>query len=71
MYLTTEGIFGIPISVSATFMVLFILFGAFVARSGLMLVPYLVDPNTDTAMFESADIVAYLEETYLREPKVL
>ncbi len=34
MYLTTDGIFGIPISVSATFMVLFVLFGAFVARSG-------------------------------------
>jgi glutathione S-transferase len=44
---------------------------AFVARSGRMLVPYLVDPNTDTAMFESADIVAYLEETYLQEPKAL
>jgi TRAP transporter 4TM/12TM fusion protein len=34
MYLTTEGIFGIPINVSATYMVLFILFGAFVERSG-------------------------------------
>ena len=37
---------------------------AFVARSGKMMVPFLVDPNTDAAMFESADIVAYLEETY-------
>jgi glutathione S-transferase len=37
---------------------------AFVARSGRMMVPYLIDPNTDTAMFESADIVRYLEETY-------
>ncbi|NQZ97680.1 MAG: glutathione S-transferase N-terminal domain-containing protein [Myxococcales bacterium] len=37
---------------------------AFVARSGRMMVPYLVDPNTDTALFESADIVRYLEETY-------
>ena len=37
---------------------------AFVARSGKMQVPYLVDPNTGTEMFESADIVAYLERTY-------
>ena len=34
MYLTPEGIFGIPINVSATYMVLFILFGSFVERSG-------------------------------------
>ena len=34
MYLTTEGIFGIPLAVSATFMVLFIVFGAFVQVSG-------------------------------------
>jgi glutathione S-transferase len=38
--------------------------GAFVARSGKMQVPYLVDPNARTEMFESADIVAYLEATY-------
>jgi glutathione S-transferase len=37
---------------------------AFVARSGRMMVPYLVDPNTGTAMFESADIVRYLDATY-------
>jgi len=37
---------------------------AFVERSGKMMVPYLVDPNTDVAMFESADIVDYLEDTY-------
>jgi glutathione S-transferase len=37
---------------------------AFVARSGKMMVPYLVDPNTGRAMFESADIVRYLNETY-------
>jgi glutathione S-transferase len=37
---------------------------AFVARSGKMMVPYLVDPNSGREMFESADIVAYLEETY-------
>lgn len=33
-YLTTEGVFGIPLNVSATFVILFILFGAFVERSG-------------------------------------
>jgi glutathione S-transferase len=37
---------------------------AFVARSGKMMVPYVVDPNQEVAMFESADIVAYLQETY-------
>ena len=37
---------------------------AFVKRSGKMMVPYLVDPNTGQAMFESADIVRYLEQTY-------
>lgn len=37
---------------------------AFVARSGKMVVPYLVDPNTNAALFESADIIAYLRETY-------
>lgn len=37
---------------------------AFVARSGRMMVPYLVDPNTGAEMFESADIVRYLDETY-------
>ncbi|WP_244935142.1 TRAP transporter permease [Acuticoccus sediminis] len=34
LYLTTEGIFGIPLGVSATYIVLFILFGALVERSG-------------------------------------
>lgn len=34
MYLGTEGIFGIPVSVSATYVMLFILFGAMVERSG-------------------------------------
>jgi TRAP transporter 4TM/12TM fusion protein len=34
LYLTTEGIFGIPLYVSATYVMLFILFGAFVERSG-------------------------------------
>jgi len=37
---------------------------AFIARSGKMMVPFLHDPNTDLDMFESADIVAYLERTY-------
>ncbi len=37
---------------------------AFVARSGKMQVPYLHDPNTGRALFESADIVAYLEQSY-------
>ncbi len=36
----------------------------FKALAGKMQVPYLVDPNTGTAMFESAEIVAYLEKTY-------
>ena len=34
LYLTTEGIFGIPLGVSATYIVLFIIFGAMVERSG-------------------------------------
>jgi len=37
---------------------------AFVRRSGQMQVPYLVDANTGVALFESADIVRYLETTY-------
>ena len=37
---------------------------AFVARSGKMMVPYLVDPNTGRAMFESAEIRRYLLDTY-------
>ena len=39
---------------------------AFEKRSGKVMVPYLVDPNTDTQMFESADIVDYLQETYAK-----
>jgi glutathione S-transferase len=35
-----------------------------VRRSGKMQVPYLADPNTGKAMFESADIVRYLYATY-------
>ena len=37
---------------------------AFVARSGKMQVPYLLDPNTGRGMFESADIVQDLQATY-------
>lgn len=36
----------------------------FRARRGKLQFPFLVDPNTDTAMFESADITAYLQQTY-------
>lgn len=35
MYLTTEGIFGVPLGVSASFVFLFILFGAFLHSTGL------------------------------------
>ncbi len=37
---------------------------SFEKRSGKLMVPYLVDPNSDRAMFESADIVRYLRATY-------
>ncbi len=33
-YLTTEGIFGIPLGVSATYVILFVVFGAFLEKSG-------------------------------------
>lgn len=39
---------------------------AFIERSGKMMVPYLIDPNTGQEMFESADIVEYLEQTYAK-----
>jgi len=35
MYLTTEGIFGVPIGVSAQYLILFIIFGAFLLKSGV------------------------------------
>jgi glutathione S-transferase len=35
-----------------------------VQRGGRMMVPYLVDPNAGTAMYESADIQRYLLQTY-------
>lgn len=34
-YLTTEGIFGIPLAVSATFITLFVLFGALIEKMGI------------------------------------
>jgi TRAP transporter 4TM/12TM fusion protein len=34
LYMGTEGIFGIPISVSATYVLIFVLFGAFMERTG-------------------------------------
>ncbi len=34
LYLTTEGIFGIPLGVSATYVILFVIFGAFLEISG-------------------------------------
>jgi glutathione S-transferase len=37
---------------------------AFVRSAGKMQVPYLTDPNTGVALFESADIVRYLNTTY-------
>jgi glutathione S-transferase len=35
-----------------------------VDRRGVFQAPYIEDPNTGTAMFESSAIVKYLEETY-------
>ena len=35
MYLTTDGIFGIPLGVSATYVVLFIIFGVFLGETGV------------------------------------
>jgi glutathione S-transferase len=35
-------------------------------RAGKVQVPYLVDPNTGTALFESEAIRAYLLDTYAR-----
>jgi glutathione S-transferase len=37
---------------------------AFIAKSGKMQVPFLVDPNTGTELFESEAIVDYLAKTY-------
>lgn len=37
---------------------------AFFAEHGNVQVPYLIDPNTGIDLFESADILAYLDKTY-------
>jgi len=37
---------------------------ALAQRTGHVQVPYLIDPNTGAEMFESADIIRYLEKTY-------
>jgi glutathione S-transferase len=37
---------------------------AFERRAGRVQVPFLVDPNTNVELFESADIVRYLDATY-------
>jgi len=37
---------------------------AFLARAGKMMVPYIIDPNTGTSMWESGDIMDYLRNTY-------
>ena len=34
------------------------------SRGGRLSFPYLVDPNTETEMYESDDICVYLEQTY-------
>jgi glutathione S-transferase len=36
----------------------------FLQRAGRIMMPYLIDPNTGKAMFETRDIEAYLERTY-------
>lgn len=36
------------------------------ARAGKIAIPYLIDPNTGTELFESGQIVDYLEQTYTR-----
>ena len=40
----------------------------FIERAGLMMVPYLVDPNTGTSMWQTGDIQEYLRETYGGKP---
>jgi TRAP transporter 4TM/12TM fusion protein len=34
IYMTTEGVFGIPLGVSSTYVILFVIFGAFLEKSG-------------------------------------
>lgn len=33
-------------------------------KTGHVMAPYFIDPNTETAMYESRDIIAYLHKTY-------
>jgi hypothetical protein len=33
-------------------------------REGRVSIPYLYDPNTETGLFESGDILQYLRDTY-------
>ena len=37
-----------------------------ISRNSKMQVPYLIDPNTGVAMYESADILRYLDHTYAK-----
>lgn len=37
---------------------------ALIERTGKVAVPYLIDPNTGAEMFQSADILRYLDEAY-------
>ena len=39
---------------------------ALLARAGRVQFPYLIDPNTGVALFESARILDYLEREYAR-----
>ncbi len=39
---------------------------AFLKEHGRVQVPFLIDPNHDVKMFESSEIVAYLEKTYAK-----
>lgn len=39
-----------------------------IAAGGKAQFPYLVDPNTQTAMYESLDIIEYLYQTYAQRP---
>jgi glutathione S-transferase len=41
----------------------------FIERAGLMMVPYLIDPNTGTSMWQTGDIQEYLRATYGRKQK--
>ncbi|MCA9563375.1 MAG: glutathione S-transferase N-terminal domain-containing protein, partial [Myxococcales bacterium] len=41
------------------------------ARGGAAMFPYLVDPNTEVAMYQSEDIITYLCETYGKGRSVL